>query len=283
MNRDISIKFERNIHNGNFLLFRLDDCPASYLESIKRDEFFEIIWFEKGTASSAAHADYKEHCIYLIPPFRATGIGVDGKEGCLIAFKREYLEEDDKEYALDVFKLFNLQGQYSLITLDEATHNNLRHLYALMAYECQYAPASYLALKSILKVFLFYLIRLNSNAFSGQDINQKRVYEFCMLLDKYYYKEKKSSFYAAKIGITEKRLNQILREKMNKTITQLLHARLVLEATRKISAGEFTIKEISYLLNFEDPSYFSRFFKKQTGCSPEEYKKALSVNFPPAA
>jgi AraC family transcriptional activator of pobA len=272
MNKDVTIKFTHPIDDSKFLLYKLNECPDSYLKSVERDEFFEMIWFWP-QQDQISHSDQNASSIYLIPPFRALDISINDKDGYLIAFKREYLEEDDKEYALDVFNLFNLQGQHSLIIVDSDTQENLQHLYALMAYELKTPLGTYLVLKALLKVFLLHLIRINQSAFLNQDVNQKRVYEFCMLLDKYYIPQRKAAFYADQIGISEKRLNQILQEKMGKTITQLIHARLILEAKRKLTTGELTIKEISYYLNFEDHSYFSRFFRKQAGLSPEDFKK----------
>ena len=272
MSKDVTIKFTHRIDDSKFLLYKLNECPDSYLKSVERDEFFEMIWFWPPNDQ----ASQKASSIYLIPPFRALNISLADKEGYLIAFKREYLEEDDKEYALDVFNLFNLQGQHSLLTIDADTQENFQHLYPLMAFELKSPLGTYLVLKALLKVFLLHLIRINQSAFLNQDVNQKRVYEFCMLLDQYYIPERKASFYADRIGISEKRLNQILQEKMGKTITQLIHARLILEAKRKLTTGELTIKEISYYLNFEDHSYFSRFFRKQAGLSPEDFKKSSS-------
>lgn len=272
------MKFTHHISESKFLLFDIARVPGTYLKSVDRDEFFEMIWFHEQHPDKDSHENENQEQIYLIPPFRAAGIPMQNKVGYIIAFKREYLEEDDEEYALDVFKLFNMQGQFSLIKLDAETNENLMHLHALIDFEVKNQLGTYLVLKSLLKVFLLHLIRLNQSAFLNQDVNQKRVYEFCILLDKYYIKERKAAFYSDRLGISEKRLNQILLEKMDKTITQLIHARLVLEAKRKLTTSKLTIKEISYILNFEDHSYFSRFFKKQTGLSPEDFKKEIAAD-----
>src|SRR6187402_2244000 len=162
MNKSNPIKFIHPIDNSKFRLFQLNECPDHYLKSIERDEFFEIILF-KHKVNTPNVGD--GHFVYLIPPFRATGISLGDKEGYLIAFKREYLEEDNKEYALDVFNLFNLQGQYSLITLDESIMENLVHLHALISNEYKNPLGTYLVLKSLLKVFLLHLIRLKQSAF----------------------------------------------------------------------------------------------------------------------
>ncbi|BAP31132.1 AraC family transcriptional regulator [Chryseobacterium sp. StRB126] len=227
-----------------------------------------MMWFRNDP-----EATDKGHGIYLIPLYRSEKINFEGKEGCVIAFKREYLEEDDKEFALDVFNLFNIHGQYTSLYLDNDVVETLQYLSILMEKEYRSALGSYLVLKSLLKVFLLNLIRTSQHYFLNQDIHQKRVYQFIMLMDEYYKTERRAEFYASKMGISEKRINQILKEKMNKTLTQLLHERVIVEADRMLISGELTIKEIAFDLHFEDPAYFSRFYKKQTGRTPEEFKK----------
>ena len=54
---------------------------------------------------------------------------------------------------------------------------------------------------------------------------------------------------------------------------QLLNQQLVLEAKRNLLATTSQIKEIAFQLGYEDPSYFSRFFKKHTGHTPEDFRQ----------
>ncbi|AZA76167.1 helix-turn-helix domain-containing protein [Chryseobacterium sp. G0186] len=261
------MKFIHQIDPSKFIFFELCQCPDHYLHNPQRAGFFEIIWFQNDS-------DTKENDhMFLIPPYRLEKPDLEGKEGCVIAFKREYLEEDDKEYALDVFNLFNMHGQYTRFSLDKEVTETLQHLKIVMAKEYNHSMGTYLVLKSLLKVFLLHLIRINQNYFLNQDINQKRVYQFIMLMDEHYKTERRSDFYSSKMGISEKRINQILKDKMNKTLTQLLHKRVILEAERMLISSDLTIKEIAFSLNFDDPAYFSRFYKKQTGQSPEDFKR----------
>jgi AraC-like DNA-binding protein len=94
-----------------------------------------------------------------------------------------------------------------------------------------------------------------------------------MLLESNYLQVRNTDFYAGKLGISSKRLNQILKDKLDKTGTQLIHDRIILESKRLIIHSESTIKEIAYDLGFSDRPYFSRFFKKQTGQTPDEFQK----------
>lgn len=262
------MKFIHQIDPSKFTFFEFQNCPENYMENSQRAYLFEMIWFR----SNPDTID-EGHSIYLIPLYRSEKIDFEGKKGCVIAFKRDYLEEDDKEFALDVFNLFNIHGQYTNIHLDEDVAGTLRYVSVLIQKEYQNSMGSYLVLKSLLKVFLLNLIRASQHYFLNQDIHQKRVYQFIMLMDEYYKTERRAEFYASKMGISEKRINQILKDKMNKTLTQLLHERVIVEAERMLISGEQTIKEIAFELHFEDPAYFSRFYKKQTGHTPEEFKK----------
>lgn len=261
------MKFIHQTDPLKFTFFELRHSPDNYMQSPYRADFFEMIWIKEN----------QENEIFLVPPYRLAEVSIDDKDGCVIAFKREYLEEDNKEYALDVFNLFNMHGQYSSFRLDQNVVETFEYLKILIEKEYSHPMGTFLALKALLKVFLLNLIRINQNYFLNQDVNQKRVYQFIMLMDENYKTERKADFYSSKMGISEKRINQILKDKMNKTLTQLLHERVILEASRSLIAGELTIKEIAFDLNFDDPAYFSRFYKKQTGHTPEDFKKLNSV------
>ena len=54
---------------------------------------------------------------------------------------------------------------------------------------------------------------------------------------------------------------------------KLIHERLLLEAKRLLRYSDLPVADIADQLNFEDPSYFSRFFKKHTGFSPSEFRE----------
>lgn len=260
-----------SIDPSKFFIAEFGQIPQRYRADTERLELFEVFWYtEKGTGRRKMQRTQDR--ILLIPPFRILGRPLLKKDGYFIAFHREYLEEDDKEFALDVFNLFNQQGQYRDMEIPFETQTNLHHIRKLMQYEAGHANGTYLSLKPLIKVFLINLIRLLQQGFLEQDVNQKRVYDFIILLDDYYIAERTTGFYAGKLGISPKRLNQILQEKMNATATHLIHARLLLEAKRKLTASDFTIKEIAFQLNFKDHSYFSRFFKRQSGYTPEDYK-----------
>ena len=254
----------------------LANCPPSYLNDPGRKDFFEIVWLQN---EYPLHAIKEEEepgrgdWIYLIPPYRVHQLNKAGKNGVLLSFKRDFLEEEDKEFYLDIFKIFNIQGEFSCLPLTPETAVELSKIYTLLEEEYLEKHNSFVILKALLKVYLLKLIRIKEHVFTTQDVNQKRVYEFMILLEENYQQERNAEFYASELRISSKRLNQILKEKLDKTGMQLIHDRIILEAKRQIIHSENTLKEIAYALGFTDRPYFSRFFKKQTGQSPEDFQK----------
>jgi AraC family transcriptional activator of pobA len=269
-------KLSVELQNTKIYIRDLDNCPPSYLNDPSRKEFFEILWLKNEHALHPVKEQkyaLKGDWIYLLPPYRVHQLNKAGKKGVLLSFKRDFLEDDIKEFSLDVFKMFNVQGEYSCLHLTEEIADPLSKIYQLLEEEYQKANSSFVILKALLKVFLLNLIRIKEQEFTSQDINQKRVYEFMLLLEMHYQQQRNTDFYAGKLGISSKRLNQILKEKLDKTGMQLIHDRIVMEAKRQIIHSETTIKEIAYQLGFTDRPYFSRFFKKHTDLTPEDFQK----------
>ena len=80
--------------------------------------------------------------------------------------------------------------------------------------------------------------------------------------------------YADDLRITPVHLNRICNLLVQKSALQVVHDYSITEAKKYLIYTSHSISEISYLLNFKDPAYFSRLFKKQTGLSPNQYRNS---------
>lgn len=79
--------------------------------------------------------------------------------------------------------------------------------------------------------------------------------------------------YAKLMNVSEKHLNRICKECLNKTTSQLIAERIIIEAKRLLIHKHHTVSEISSLLGYDDNSYFTRFFKKNCGETPIHFLK----------
>lgn len=81
------------------------------------------------------------------------------------------------------------------------------------------------------------------------------------------------SHFAKILGTTQAKLNELSKLHTNKTAQNVIYSLIISEAKRLLFYTSLSIKEIAYALGFNDPFYFSNFFKKHTGKSPLDFKK----------
>ncbi|MBD2750143.1 helix-turn-helix domain-containing protein [Microvirga sp. BT688] len=97
-------------------------------------------------------------------------------------------------------------------------------------------------------------------------------WRFRELVEKNYRSHQPVEVYANRLGLTPPHLNRICREHFGDTALGMVHQRIILEAKRYLTFTTLTAKEIALALGFEDPAYFTRFFKRQTGVSPLAFR-----------
>jgi AraC-like DNA-binding protein len=77
------------------------------------------------------------------------------------------------------------------------------------------------------------------------------------------------------LNISPKALAKITKTHFNKTITDLIAERIIIEAKRELYLTSKAIKEIAYDLGFQDEYYFSRFFKTNADVSPQLFRDTV--------
>ena len=94
------------------------------------------------------------------------------------------------------------------------------------------------------------------------------------LVETHFRTERLLNFYAAKLAMTADRLNDHVKRATGVTAGHLIRQRVLTEAKRQLVFTSQPIHEIAYDLAFSDPSHFARFFRKQTGTTPHEFRAA---------
>ncbi len=91
------------------------------------------------------------------------------------------------------------------------------------------------------------------------------------LIDTYFKKMKSPGEYAGLMFMSEKHLNRICKDCLNKTVSELISDRIILEAKRLLLYADHSVAEVSAELGYFDHSYFSRMFKKKCGQTPVQF------------
>ncbi|MDM1395699.1 AraC family transcriptional regulator [Myroides odoratimimus] len=116
---------------------------------------------------------------------------------------------------------------------------------------------------------------LEGNSFTAVPNLQynQHLHHFENLLEKNFRTEKSAAVYAEWMNMTQKHLNRVCKTLLDKTTTDIIIDRIVLEAKRMLIYTGKSFSEIATMLGYDDYSYFSKVFKKRTGISPKEFLK----------
>lgn len=142
-------------------------------------------------------------------------------------------------------------------------------------------PARALSLISLTRLIFISLLRLSSRTLVSQPARGEdlHIYQrFNELIEAHYEEHWALSMYAEALGVTEARLNDVCRRIADLPSKRLVHDRLMQEAKRLLLFTAHSVNEICYELGFKDPAYFSRFFSRNAGVTPGEYRIRASGN-----
>lgn len=128
----------------------------------------------------------------------------------------------------------------------------------------------------ILKLLLYDIGLIYRNKFSTTKITKRSKelsLKFIEAVDLNFKEERNIDFYADQLCITKGHLTRVLRDFTGKTPNTLIEERVVNESCLLLTSTALTVSEISLKFNFSDQSSFGKFFKKNTGFSPSEYRR----------
>ena len=98
------------------------------------------------------------------------------------------------------------------------------------------------------------------------------VYEFYLLIERYYKSVHKVAEYAKLLNVSTITLSNAFRNESVSPL-QLIHKRLLIESKRLLEFSDLSIKQITFSLGFQEPAHFHKFFKRNTSYSPSQYRK----------
>jgi len=101
----------------------------------------------------------------------------------------------------------------------------------------------------------------------------KHVSRFTRLVDEHHKSQWSVADYASALGITPSHLNAVCQKVSEISALQIIHDRMVLAARRELAYTEKNIAGVAHHLGFSDTSYFTRFFKRETGMTPGAYRR----------
>ena len=101
--------------------------------------------------------------------------------------------------------------------------------------------------------------------------NEQLFQTFIRLVQKNYMVHREVSFYADQICITAKYLGVVVAQVSGRRPLDWIRDYVILDAKAMLLSREYSIQQISQMLNFPNPSFFSKYFRESVGCSPSKF------------
>jgi AraC family transcriptional regulator, transcriptional activator of pobA len=142
-------------------------------------------------------------------------------------------------------------------------------------------PEKKLALQSYFSLLLTEIYRLSlekSDRTTMPDNRNAKYYQaFQQSIKQAFSPQKTIQEYARELNITPVHLNRVCQVVAQKSALQVAQEYLIIEAEKYLKHTDFSVSEIAYRLNFIDPAYFSRLFKKHKGFSPKVFRENKAI------
>lgn len=239
----------------------------------KHNNYFEIIYLSNGIGSHTI--DYNTYKIQTPILFfiRKEQIHhwelLSEPEGYVIILKKGFVE---KSFDGELKKLFTKLSALSSLGVSDTS--SLEQLFQLLIKENQeITEIRFTIIEGLLKALLAKILEvaapLNYKPQKTPDLYQS----FRELLSSSSEIKNSVGYYATLLSTTPQNLNTACRNTINQSATEILAEHIISEAKRLLIYTSNTISEISFSLDFNDPSHFVKYFKRHTTYTPQTFRK----------
>ena len=202
-------------------------------------------------------------------------------DGACLFFAKEFVADtfSDSRF-LDHFAFFRLPRPNATLTLDTRERRLFRTRFATMQRElANFQTDADHALRAALYAILvllnrWYVARNGNLPTSAPD---KFVERFRSLVERDFARRHRVADYARELGVTPGHLNVLCRTQMHFGASSLIRSRILLEARRLLLYGNLSAAQIADRLGFDDPAYFTRFFRREAGMVPMRFRQSLGT------
>ncbi|MCX2181002.1 AraC family transcriptional regulator [Streptomyces sp. SKN60] len=257
--------------------------PMSRAAFPHRHTFYEIVHVTHGTGTHVVDLNRWElrppQLGLILPGQLHHWEDVHGLDGSVVLFTPEFLVDHPGDR-----DLLRRIGERPWLRLDPAAHTRTGRLIAELREEYGHGDAGFATvLRSLLHVLLVRTARLGgpvdappAPAPPGRPAAVAE--EFARLIartgqDGGADVPRSVRDCAERIGVTPGYLTEAVRAAVGRTPAGLLREARTREAQRLLARTELTVRQIAARTGFEDPAYFCRFFRRETGMSPGDFRK----------
>lgn len=249
-----------------------------------KHSFYHLLLFtEGGGKHDIDFHDFpvRPYQIYFMVPGQVHSWSFKGHvDGYVINFSEQFFQSFllKKDY-MEEFSFLKGNVTEAVIDIPEAFQCLVLGVFEQLLQESERTELFGLDMVRTLILQLFYVIsRFNNESGQQSKLSHHSALfnNLKKLIDANHSTIKLPKDYAALLFITPSHLNTLCNEMVGISAGELIRNRIILEAKRQLVNLDTRVSEIASKLNFGDHSNFTKFFKKQVGMGPEEFRKIMT-------
>lgn len=275
--------FNCNLHQSDLYINTFNEhlLEHSFIENSHRHNFYLLVLFTQGNGIHKIDFntfEIKPGSLFIIKPGQAHSWKLSKDIDGYILFYTEALYQlyfGTKK--LEEYPFYHPSKNTSHIHFKDDEQKDLLFYFKLLIQESKSNKSRKMdKLLNLIDIIHIEIARkqLAENSHSLQTYNSK-IKLFNELIEQHYLNKKAPSFYAAELNISLKHLNRICKELLNKTVTEIITQKVILESKRRLTFSEQSVSEIAAALGYINYSYFTKLFKKATGLTPTQFRVDL--------
>jgi len=191
----------------------------------------------------------------------------------LITFKSEFIPET-------TFQLYSYYHDHATLELPQGTcFDRMDQLCRMMFDEIQQTTPDYAVIRHLLSALFTMIESLRKKLAPQEPLSPKTqnitFKNFLQILEENYHRPEGVDFYAGKLFMTSRNLNLICQNILQKSVSEIIETRKLIEAKNLLIATDKTISEIGYELGYNEKAYFTTVFKRKSGQTPTEFREEM--------
>ncbi len=251
-----------------------------------RHDFFEVLFLNKGSGFHVIDGnnyEIKPPCVFFMSPGQAHKLELSQDiEGYIFIFTADFylLNRADQNRLIEFPFFYTIHQDNPPLQLERT--DDVRFLETLFRQGIDELNRSEGYSPEMLRSILDLILTTCASRYQAPEnlLNKGKgqilVKRFFHLLEENHHQNLSLNEYARMIGVTANHLTQTVRQLTGKTSSQIIKDKQLLEIKRLLVHTTLSVSEIAGQLNFDDQSYFTKFFKREIGITPLQYRNNTS-------
>jgi len=201
-----------------------------------------------------------------------------GTSGYILLFNMDFFLENNFSHQLIGNKKILTTSVQPFIHLTSEQSEEITRIFESILFEKKKKD---IVNNELIAVKIIELLILSERLFEqvqGMEANQpfiENIKKFVDLLDLHYSREHSVRFYADRLAMHPNHLNALIKKHTGLSAKESIQNRILLEVKYLLHSTKLSIREISDQTGFNDPNYFTVFFKRSESLSPVNYRSSF--------